>query len=64
MERLEEVEEEGDPIGKPAVCTKLDFQDLSDIEPPIRQHTLAGPRSWTYIQHRTDQYGLNERRCT
>jgi hypothetical protein len=41
MEKLEKVEEEGDPIGRP---TNFNSQNLSDTEPPIRQHTLAGPR--------------------
>ena len=50
-ERLEEVEEEGDPIGRPAVSTNLDPRDLSDTEPPTRQHTLAGlrPQTHTYM---------------
>jgi len=40
--KLEEAEEEGSPMGRPAVSTDLDPQDLSDTEPPSRQHTLAG----------------------
>lgn len=40
-ERLE-VEEEGDPIRRPAVSPNLDSQHVSDTEPPARQHTLAG----------------------
>jgi hypothetical protein len=36
-EKLEEAEEEGDPIGRPAVSTNLDSRDLSDTEPPTRQ---------------------------
>ena len=43
-ERLEEAEEEGDPIGRPGVSTNPDPQDLSDTEPPTRQDTLAGPK--------------------
>jgi hypothetical protein len=44
-EKLEGAEE-GDPIRKPAVSTNLDPWDLSDTEPPTRQHTLAiwGPQ--------------------
>nr|AAQ96255.1 LRRGT00042 [Rattus norvegicus] len=38
-EKLQEAEEEGDPIGGPVVST--DHQDLSDTESPTRQHTLA-----------------------
>jgi hypothetical protein len=33
-ERLEEAEEEGNPIGTPAVTTNLSLHDLSDTEPP------------------------------
>jgi hypothetical protein len=44
---LEEAEEEGNPIGKPAVLTNLDPWDLSDTESPTRQHTLAGQRTQT-----------------
>jgi hypothetical protein len=42
--RPEEAEEEGNLIGRPAVSTSLDPRDLSDTEPPIRQHTLADMR--------------------
>jgi hypothetical protein len=47
-ERLEEAEENGDPIGRPAVSTNLDPRDLSDTEPPTRWHTLVGQRLPTY----------------
>jgi hypothetical protein len=40
----EEAEEEGNRIGRPAVSMNWDPQNLSDIEPPTRQHTRAGPR--------------------
>ena len=50
-ERLEEAEEEDDPIRRPTLSTNLDSWDLSDPQPPRRQHTLAGPRSLTHIQH-------------
>ena len=63
-EKLEEAEEEGNPIGRPAVSTNLDHRDDSDTEPPTRQHTLAGMRLPTHIQQRTARSGLNERRCT
>jgi hypothetical protein len=39
---LEEAEENGSPIGRPAVSTNPDPWDLSDTELPTRQHTLAG----------------------
>ena len=48
-ERLEEAEEEGDPIGRPAVSTNMDLQDLSDTEPPTRQHIPADMRPPTHI---------------
>jgi hypothetical protein len=35
-EKLEDAEEEGNLIGRPAVSTKLDPCDLSDTEPPTR----------------------------
>ena len=37
----ERLEEEGDPIGRPAVSNNSDPWDLSDTEPPTRQHTPA-----------------------
>ena len=63
-EKLEEDEEEGDPIGRPAISTNLDPQDLSDTEPPTKQHTPADMRPTTHIQQRTAGSGLSERRCT
>lgn len=63
-ERLEEVEEEDNPIGRPTVSTNLDFWELSDTDPPTRQHTLDGPRSLTHTQQRTSLFGLNKGRCT
>jgi hypothetical protein len=41
---LEEAEEEGDPLGGPAVSINLDLQDLSHTKPPTRQHTKANLR--------------------
>ena len=42
MEKLEEAEEDGSPMGNPTVSTDLETQDLSDMElPPIRYHTAA-----------------------
>jgi hypothetical protein len=61
---LEEDEEEGDPIGRTAVSTNLDHQDLSDTEPPTRQHTSSDMRPPTHIQQRTAGSALSERRCT
>ena len=36
--KLEEAEEEGNPIGRPAVSTNLNPKDLSKTGPPTRQH--------------------------
>jgi hypothetical protein len=44
IETLEEAEEEVNTMGRPAVSTNLDPQDLSDTEPPIRQHIPADMR--------------------
>jgi hypothetical protein len=63
-EKLEEAEEEGDPIGRPAVSINLDLWDLSDTGPPNRQHTPADMRPPTHIQQRTARSGLSQRRCT
>jgi hypothetical protein len=39
-EKLEEAEEEeGDPVGGPAVSINLDPRDVSNTGPPTRQHT-------------------------
>jgi hypothetical protein len=35
-ERMEEVEEEGNPIRRPSIFANLNPQDLSDTEPPTR----------------------------
>ena len=60
---LEEAEEEGDPVGGPAVSIKLDPQDLSDTGTPTRQHTLTDMKPPMHIQQRTSGLGL-ARRCT
>ena len=46
-ERLKEAEEEGDPVGGPAVSINLDLRDLSDIGPPNRQHTPADQHTYS-----------------
>jgi hypothetical protein len=58
---MEEVEEEGNPMERPAVSTNLDPRDLSNTEQPPRQHTLAGLRPLTHMQQRTACPGFNER---
>ena len=51
----------GDPIGRSAVSTNLDPQDLLDTEPPTRQHTLADMRPPTHIQQRTVVWTQSEK---
>lgn len=55
--------EESNLIGSPALSINLDPppQDLSDTDPPIRQHTLAGMRPLPDIVHRTAGSGLSEK---
>ena len=48
--RLKEAEEKGDSIGGPALLLNLNPQDLSDTEPPKRQHTSADMRPPTHIK--------------
>ena len=56
--------EEGDPVGRPAFSTNLDPRDLSDTEPPTRQHTPVDMSPPTHIQQKTIGSGLSEKRCT
>jgi hypothetical protein len=51
-------------MGRPAVSTDLDPEDLMDNEPPTRQHTVGGLRLLTYNQQRTAWSGHSGRRCT
>ena len=51
-EKLEEAEEEGEPIGGPAVSNNLDPWDLSDNGPPTKQHTPGDMRSPINIQQK------------
>ena len=62
--RLEEAEEEDDPIGRPSVSTYPDPRELPETGPPTRQHTQAGPRPPTHIQQKKAWSGLSGRRCT
>jgi hypothetical protein len=59
-EKLEEAEEEGIPMQRPAVSTNLDPQDLLDAEPPTKHHTLTDMRPLTHIQQKNAWSGLNE----
>jgi hypothetical protein len=43
----------GQPIETQAVSSNLDKQDLSDIEPLTRDHTLADVKPPTNMQHKT-----------
>jgi hypothetical protein len=53
-ERLKDAETlKGNPVGGRAVSIILDPRDLSNIEPPNRQHTAADMRLLTHIQQRT-----------
>lgn len=52
--------EEGDLIGIPTISTKLDPQDLSDNEPPTRQHTLADMGPAKHWKQRTAWFGHRE----
>jgi hypothetical protein len=61
---LEEAEDEDDPIGRSAVSIYLEPLDLSDSEPPTRQHTVANLRPPTHIQQRTAWSCLIEKRYT
>jgi hypothetical protein len=68
-EKLEEAEEEGDHIGKPAVSTNLKPPPprpprSSDTEPLTRQHTPADMSRQTQIQQRTAWSGSSKRRST
>jgi hypothetical protein len=62
--KLGEAEEEGNPVGGPAVLTNLEPQNLSDTGPSTRQHTPADMRSPAHIQRRTARSRFSQRRCT
>jgi len=47
-ETLEEVEEEGNPIGTPAVSNNPDYWNLSDTEIPTRHNILAHRNMLSY----------------
>ena len=57
-------EGQGDPVAGPADTINLDPRDLSDPEPPTRQHTSAFMRPQTNIQQRTTRSKFSQRRCT
>jgi len=51
-EKLEEAEEEGNPVRGLAVSINLEPWDLLDTGSPTRQHTPAEMRPPTHIQER------------
>jgi hypothetical protein len=62
---MEEPEEKGDLIGRPAVSTNLSQTwTLRISQTPTRQHTPADMKPPAHIQQRTSGSGLSERRCT
>jgi hypothetical protein len=61
--KLEEAEEEGDPVGGPAVLINPYPQYFSDTVPPTRQHTPVDMRPPTHIQQRAARSGFNQRKC-
>jgi hypothetical protein len=63
MEKLKEAEEEGNPVGAPAVSINLDPQDLSDTGPPTRQHVPAVKRPPTHIHQRIAGPRFSQRKC-
>ena len=52
-ERRKEPEEEGGPVGGPAVSINLDSQDLSNTGPPNKYHIPADVRPPIHILQRT-----------
>jgi hypothetical protein len=48
-EKLEEAQEEGGPIERPAVLTELDPGDLLDTGPTTRQHTPVDMRPLPHL---------------
>ena len=62
--KLEDDEEEGDPVGGPAVSINLDPWDLSYTGPPNRQHISADMKPPTHIEQRTTRSGFSQERYT
>jgi hypothetical protein len=52
------------PIERPTVLNNLDPLNLSDTEPPTRQHTPPDMMPTTHIQQRTAGSVLSQRRST
>jgi hypothetical protein len=63
-EKLEDAEEDCDPVGEPTVSINLDPCDLSDTGSPTRQQTPTNVKPATHKQQRTTGSGFSQRRCT
>jgi len=64
-EKLEEAEEGGDSIGRTAISTNPHPRDLSDTEPPTRQHTPADMRpQHIYSLQRSPRSGFSQMHLT
>jgi hypothetical protein len=61
-EKLEEAEEEGNPVGGPAVSINLDPQDLSDTGLPTRKHISADMKLPKHITLRTARSWFSQRK--
>ena len=63
-EKLEEAYIAGYPIRPQELSNNLGTGDITDTEPPTKQHTQVGMRHMTLIQNRTSWPDLSEKRCT
>jgi hypothetical protein len=64
MQKLEQAEEEGNPVGGQAISINLDLQAVIDTGLPNRQCTPGDMRPATHIQQMTAGSGFSQRRCT
>ena len=62
--KLEEAEEEGHPVGGPAVSINLNPQDLSDIRSSTRKLAPADKRPLAHMQWKNAGTGFNQGACT
>jgi hypothetical protein len=63
-EALKEAEEKNNPVGGPAVSINLESWDLSDTEPPNREHAPADMSPPSHIQQRTAGSVFIQKWCT
>jgi hypothetical protein len=61
---MEETDQEGDPVERPAVSINLNPRDLSHSKTQTRQHTAADIRQLTLIEQRPVWSGFSQRRDT